>query len=86
MAVVPPGRSGEEERRFDGGDKQHEPDHHVLLPVASYLSWTRFSAPNGSEVWAVQTFVEFPQRQKSASFSLDQVIAKLQEGATAASS
>jgi hypothetical protein len=31
----------------------------------------------------LQTFAEFPQRQKSASFSLDQVVAKLQEGAAA---
>ena len=53
MPVVPPGRSGEEERRFDGGDEQHEPEHRVLLPGASYLSWSRFSAPNGSDMSAV---------------------------------
>ena len=29
----------------------------------------------------LQTFVEFPQRQKSASFNLEQVMAKLQDGA-----
>ena len=29
----------------------------------------------------LQTFVEFPPRQKPASFNLDQVMAKLQEGA-----
>jgi arylsulfatase len=28
----------------------------------------------------LQTFAEFPQRQKSASFGLEQVMAKLQEG------
>ncbi|GAC1403609.1 MAG: hypothetical protein NVSMB60_21410 [Mycobacterium sp.] len=28
----------------------------------------------------LQTLVEFPQRQKSASFNLDQVLAKLQDG------
>jgi arylsulfatase len=34
----------------------------------------------------LQTLVEFPQRQKPSSFSLDQVMARLQEGVTAASS
>ena len=29
----------------------------------------------------LQTLVDFPQRQKSASFSIEQVLAKLQEGA-----
>ncbi|WP_235892439.1 arylsulfatase [Mycolicibacterium hodleri] len=33
----------------------------------------------------IQTLVEFPQRQKSASFSMDQVMAKLQEGLHGAS-
>ena len=28
---------------------------------------------------ALQSFIEFPQRQKSASFNMDQVMAKLQE-------
>jgi len=28
----------------------------------------------------LQTFAEFPQRQESASFNLDQVLAKLQAG------
>ena len=30
----------------------------------------------------LQTLVEFPQRQRSASFNLDQVMAKLQESAS----
>ena len=29
----------------------------------------------------LQTLVDFPQRQKSASFGIEQVLAKLQEGA-----
>ena len=33
----------------------------------------------------LQTLVEFPQRQKSASFSLDQVLAKLQDATTGSS-
>ncbi len=33
----------------------------------------------------LQTLVEFPQRQKSASFSLDQVMAKMQEATTRSS-
>ena len=33
----------------------------------------------------LQTLVEFPQRQKSASFSLDQVMAKLQDATTQSS-
>ena len=34
----------------------------------------------------LETLVEFPQRQKSASFSLDQVMAKLQDATTGSSS
>jgi arylsulfatase len=48
----------------------------------------------GDKLWAfvpmqtvvgmfLQTFKEFPQRQKSASFNIDQVLQKLQEGAAA---
>jgi arylsulfatase len=33
----------------------------------------------------LETLVEFPQRQKSASFSMDQVMAKLQEATTRSS-
>jgi hypothetical protein len=33
----------------------------------------------------LETLVEFPQRQKSASFSLDQVLAKLQDATTGSS-
>ena len=33
----------------------------------------------------LQTLVEFPQRQKSASFSMDQVMAKLQDATTGSS-
>ena len=31
----------------------------------------------------LQTFQEFPQRQKSASFNIDQVLARLNEGSAA---
>ena len=34
----------------------------------------------------LQTLIEFPQRQKSASFSLEQVMAKLEAATTAGSS
>jgi arylsulfatase len=40
----------------------------IFIPAQAYVAQT------------LQTFVEFPQRQKSASFSLDQVMAKLQTG------
>jgi hypothetical protein len=33
----------------------------------------------------LETLVEFPQRQKSASFSMDQVMAKLQDATTGSS-
>ena len=45
-------------------------DHMFLfVPAQAYLAQM------------LQTFVEFPQRQKSASFNLEQVMAKLQDGA-----
>jgi len=41
---------------------------YMLVPAQAYVGQM------------LQTFAEFPQRQKSASFSLEQVMAKLQEG------
>ncbi len=46
---------------------------YLLVPAQAYVSQM------------LQTLVEFPQRQKSASFSLEQVMAKLEEGTTGSS-
>ena len=42
--------------------------NHVFTPAQAYVAKM------------LQTLVEFPQRQKSASFNLEQVMAKLQTG------
>ena len=47
--------------------------HLLFVPAQAYVAQM------------LQTLVEFPQRQKSASFSIDQVMAKLQEATTGSS-
>jgi hypothetical protein len=42
--------------------------------------WVLFTPAQAYVAQMLQTLIEFPQRQKSASFNLDQVMAKLQAG------
>ena len=62
---------------------RHHLEHLLRLDVRPHLSVRSRLRLTSRKM--LETLVEFPQRQKSASFSLDQVMAKLQDATTGSS-